>query len=170
MPVWHWFLYFTIKKIDLTISWCNKTVLEWRGNKKKSLVFWVPIIGTLHSSICRVIPYMLPKSQNITLIDPYHLFFKVFHDAQGSGSDMNLKKIILGLPILTTPHPQSSKFSKHDIFWFFKYQIWLTPIFISGMNPKITWYMSLGWHFEFLLIHFQPTVPWKSPWCYFFLT
>ena len=133
-------------------------VLEWRGNKKKSLVFWVPIIGTLHSSICRVIPYMLPKSQNITLIDPSHLFFKVFHDAQGSGSDMNLKKMILSLPILTTPHPQSSKFSKHDIFWFFKYQIWLTPIFISGMNPKITWYMSLGWHFEFLLIHFQPTV------------
>ena len=68
------------------------------------------------------------------------------------------KQWLWGCPFWPTHGIKCSKFSKYDIFWLIKYQILVTPIFISGMNPKITWYGSLGWHFEFLLIPFQPTV------------
>ena len=67
---------------------------------QKLVQFWLR--GTYYFS-CKSMPQILPKLQNITLINLSHLFFKHFHDAQGSGSDKSFQTMTLRLPILTNP-------------------------------------------------------------------
>ena len=46
--------------------------------------------GTQYFS-CKIIPQIVSKLPNITFFDHSHLFYKDFHDVQGSESDVSLK-------------------------------------------------------------------------------